>query len=195
MHKLISMFAVPVFFLTTVAAQGQQESPCGLRFAVAEKDDGWGVWPDDARQWWAKDGKKKFPELCEAAREHADFVVAWERHWIREQRAKAIVVKDKQPIVQRVCFPSADGTSESCQDYTDYQEVERQDWEWQDVLVERLSLTVYWARAEAEKSLPVASITKNGLPSLGAKPGKGSFESAMKALRKQTKKSAAAKLK
>ena len=83
MYNLILLFALPVLFVTTVAAQSQRGSACRFHFAVAEKYGQSGVWPDDAGQWWAKDGKKKFPELCESAFEDADFAIAWEKTWTR----------------------------------------------------------------------------------------------------------------
>lgn len=87
MHKLTLSLVVLVLIATTVSAQAQKESPCRLRFALAEKTalDRPGVWPDDAIRWGAKDGKKKFPELCEASPEDADFVLAGERNRLTKE--------------------------------------------------------------------------------------------------------------
>lgn len=83
MYKLTPLLAVFVLFTTTGLAQEQKESTWCLRFAVVEKtrsdSENWGVWPEDATQWWQKDGKKKFRELCDSTLENADFVLAWEK--------------------------------------------------------------------------------------------------------------------
>ena len=87
MPKSIALLAVTLLFITTGAAQEKKESTCRFRFAVSERN-GFGrleAWPEDARQWWSKDGKKKFPELCEAASQEADFVIAWGRKQATEK--------------------------------------------------------------------------------------------------------------
>ena len=96
MFKLISVLALSFLFIAGGSAQAQKESPCRLRFAVAEKTalDRPGVWPADAIRWWAKDGKKKFPELCEVVREGADFVLVWQRGWTTERHS---VMKSESP--------------------------------------------------------------------------------------------------
>ena len=187
MRKLVSLFAVAVFFATTVAAQDPQESPCRLRFAVAEKYDRWGVWPDDARQWWAKDGKKKFPELCEAAFEDADFGIAWEKTWTTVKYIVPILTRDTRPISREICVQSGDFTTYSCTTYTEYEVYDRVDFEDQETQVEQLSVII--SRMQADKRVRVKTIVNKG-----DKPGKASFQSAMKAIRKENKKAVAGPL-
>ena len=140
MYKLISLLALPVFFVGTVAAQGQPESPCRLRFAVAEKHGQSAVWPDDARQWWVKDGKKKFPELCEAAFEDADFAIAWEKTWITVKYFEPVWTRETQPSFRQDCFPSSDFTTVSCTTYTTYEVVDNVNFVDREMEVEQVSV-------------------------------------------------------
>ncbi len=82
MNSLIGLLVMTFLFTPSGFAKKQKEIPCRFRFAVVEKtesgSENWAVWPEDATQWWKKDGKK-FPELCESTREKADFVLTWEK--------------------------------------------------------------------------------------------------------------------
>ena len=187
MYKLISLLALPVFFVGTVAAQGQPESPCRLRFAVAEKHGQSAVWPDDARQWWVKDGKKKFPELCEVAFEDADFAIAWEKTWTTVKYLVPILTRDTRPIPREICVQSGDFTTYPCTTYTEYEVYDRVDFEDQETQVEQLSVII--SRMQADKRVRVKTIVNKG-----GKPGKASFQSAMKAIRKENKKAVAGPL-
>ena len=194
MYKLTLLLAVSILSITTGSAQAQKESPCSLRFAVAEKSgsgaDRWGAWPEDATKWWVKDGKKKFPELCEANREDADFVITWQRDQTTQKSIQTPIPTSEVYSTDHfeyrddaICYPDPNGfAGYECKPtfshITEYHEEQ----------VERLSLTVH--RVQSDKLVPLKAVVKSG-----GKPGKASFQSAMKALRKETKKAGTLKIK
>src|SRR5947209_8282271 len=79
MTKSIALLAITLLMMASSEAQERTHNPCRLRFAVVEDShrDHSGAWPEDAKKWWAKDGKKKFPGFCETTSHDADFVIAW----------------------------------------------------------------------------------------------------------------------
>ena len=204
MRRIIGLLAVTFLFVPSGIAH-QQEAPCRIRFAVVQRSDldtwklrpdnsgTWGAWPGDASKWWFKDGSKKLVALCPAARNDADFVLAWESMQITRTIAEAINKTELQPYTERVCYPSGDGTTQQCEDYTAYREVQTVDWEYHDQQLERTSVTLYRVGREPQTLTPVSRIAKERLPGLNS--GKAAFQSAMKALRKQAKKPAAAQTK
>lgn len=205
MHRLIASLALTFLFISSGIAREQQQPACRVRFAVVQRqdtgtlkvrpddEDTWGRWPEDARKWWVKDGNRKFPDLCEAARIDADFVVAWERMATTRKVAEGIVRRHREPVVRWECEPSNGRSPGKCVQVTYYREVETTDWEYHDRQFERLSVTLYLVGREPQQFIPVSSMAKEKLPGLG--PGKAAFQSAMKAVRKEAKKAAAANTK
>lgn len=205
MHRRIAWLAVTFLFIPSGIAQEQQQPACRVRFAVVQRqdtgtfkvrpdgEDTWGRWPEDARKWWVKDGNKKFADFCEAARNDADFVVAWERMSTTRKVAEGIWKNHREPVVRWECEPANGRSPGRCVQVTYYREVVTTDWEYHDRQFERLSLTLYRVGREPQQFMPVSSLAKEKLAGLG--PGKAAFQSAMKAVRKEAKKAAATKTK
>ena len=181
------------------AAQEQKRSVCRFRFVVTERigHNRWGAWPEDAIEWWAEEGNTKFPELCEATSQDADFVIAW----LRTQRTETYSrPKRDDPWSdgrfpagdcyttpgQTTCSPGPDG-SLSC--YTSPPETvctprpaAFSEWEVHERQVERISATVF--RITNGGCERVATVTKAGYDGIG-RPGRAAFRSVMKAVQKK----------
>jgi len=212
MPKSIALLALTLLFVSTGVAQEQKRSACRFRFAVAERigHDRWGVWPEDARKWWSEEGKKKFPELCETTSQDADFVIAWLRKQSTETHTRpkrdetwiygpfpTLPANDCYTIPgQTTCYTGLDGqticeTSPS-QTICTPQPVALPEWEAYETSVERISVTAY--RVSKDHFERVASVTKAGyFPT--DRPGRASFRSAMKALKKKSQQAAASRMK
>jgi hypothetical protein len=187
MHKLIASLALTFLFVLSGIAQERQDASCRLRFAVVQKldtgtfkvqpddRDSWGQWPEDAKHCWAKDGNKKYSELCEAARSEAEFVVAWEREAITKRVSRKV---GESP--RTMC-----GASDGCRE-----------WEvpiWADLYLrlDRLLATLYWVGGKPQQFVPVWSWAKEESPE--QEIGKEVFERALKALRKEIRNTATRK--
>ena len=194
---ILSLVALAVF-ATTVSAQAPTELSCRWRFAVVQQTDSVldlpEVWPSDAKEWWAKEGIQKFPELCEAARHDADFIVVWRRKWTTERVGTAITRRESRPIRRRTCDPPDERGATQCWDYDDYEEFESVEWEYHEEQIEQLSATVFWTQTNVRTFGRVASVTKKGSSFWGARPGKAAFDSALKTLRKEAKKAESEKI-
>lgn len=70
-----------VLFCPATGIAQDKTAACRYRFTVAETSaqDGKPNWPLDAQTWWARQGQKKHPQLCEAAPAHAEFLIVWRR--------------------------------------------------------------------------------------------------------------------
>ena len=187
MFKLISVLALPFLIVVPGFAQTKMESTECLRFAVVEKwgsmSENWGVWPEDATNWWREDGKKKFPELCEKSRGEADFVLVWQRKWTTE-RHSVMKLQDMQPFGPRQS--EWDCTMDRNNEYhcTLVPPLAQVEWEDFEERVERISVTVN--RVHRDTLVPVKSVVKRR-----GKAGKKSMDSALKFLRKEARKFAA----
>lgn len=198
MHRLIVPLAITFLFVPPGIAQEQQETRCRGRFTVVQRQDTdifkvqpdeqdlWGQWPKDAREWWVKDGTRKFAELCEAPGTDADFLVAWERQAITKN-VRRIVGTHREPVFRTVCKSSNGGRSRRvCWQVISYYR-ETMLLEDQDIRLHRLSVTLYRVEKDLQQFVPVSSLAKERAPD--REIGKEAFESALKALRKEARKS------
>ena len=243
MFKLMSVLTLSFLFNAAGSAQTQMESTWCLRFAMVEKTDSgsenWGVWPEEANQWWQKDGKKKFREFCDSTLENADFVLAWQRKWLSkevcdipwEHPPDPIRYPDPSPVgIERpepppVAYPDYSPPVYTPPDYSppvytppvfpppispppdkgptgitppwpgtggvtpNYLMAPGSSSGCYEVTEERVSVNVYRAPISADKLASAKPIAKK--EGRGGKPGKGAFQGAMKALRKEAKKAGA----
>ena len=188
MHRLIASFVITFLFVPSGIAQEQPDTHCRGRFAVVQKQDtgtfkvqpddrdSWGQWPEDARQWWTKDGKRKFPDLCEAAKSDAEFVVAWE----------------KEPITKRVSRKVGEAPRTMCGASDGCREWDVPIWADHYVRLDRLLATLYWVGREPQQFVPVSSLAKEESPERDI--GKEVFERVLKALRKEIRKTETRKI-
>jgi hypothetical protein len=188
--------------LLLLVAGAAAESLCRVRFAVAEAAPRlWGRWPEDAKAWWNSAGQKKFPGLCEAGAEDADFVIEWrsQRSPIQYSIPKAdgSWTRQPEPILdcsegpqQTTCYPGPDN-QEIC--YTTpgppictARVSLPQPTEWETVVTteEKIWITLY--RAEQNQFHKVKSFSKAGHSSW-ARPGRAAFTRAMKELKAASK--------
>jgi hypothetical protein len=201
MRWVIASLAMTFLFVPSGISQEQQETRCRVRFAVVQREDNgtfkiqpddrdlWGQWPEDAREWWAKDGSRKFAELCEAARTDADFVVTWEKQPITKNLHR-ITGTRRTPVYRTVCEPRNGRLSRrsrrGCWQVVSYYQ-ESLLVKDQRVRLDRLSVTLYQAEGDPQQFVPLSSLAKEKYPDRGI--GKAAFESALKALRKEARKS------
>ncbi len=188
MPKSIALLAITFLLVPAGFAQEKKESMCRFRFAVAERIglDRRGVWPEDERKWWDKDGRKKFPELCEAASQDADFVIAWEKRQTTEKYG--VLRQEDTPaygfLRPGYCYAGPNGET-NCEPAAPDPAAATFHWDWQERQVERVSVTV--CRVRQGQFERVASFSKVGFVPTD-RPGRASFKSAMKALKKKAMK-------
>ena len=115
MLRLNGLLAVTFLLASPGFAQVRKGTPSCLHFAVRESgSESWGIWPEDARKWWAKEAQDKFPELCEASPGNAEFVLEWQREWKwKTQMHSAIGTQTYPPQVDWVCLSGPNG-EEQC---------------------------------------------------------------------------------
>ncbi len=221
MHRLIGLLAMTFLFTPLSFAQEEAGTTCRLRFAVTDSlseetksgetpDDinsgttegarrrfgapsapdyqrleRWEPWPEGAKEWWDKTGKKNFPELCEADRKEADFVIAWQRDRTTQKSIQTVNAGSEVRWMDHIeyregadCYPDPNGIAVfECKPVSSFT--------YYEVQVVRVSLTIH--RVQADKLVPLKAVVKSG-----DKPGKASFQNAIKVLRKEAKRAAAA---
>ena len=217
-RHLIILLVVLVSIPIGVGAQN--ESQCRIHFTVVRGQE-WTqwlepAWPEETVWWWDSEGTRKYPELCYAPLQKADFVVAWEK----ETREVAIFNGGiaPGPPVGAGCEPQgiwpttigippnadAQGPAEplgvvpsnprACQAFLidaslSGREQTRTNRPAQSVVkMERISLALYRAPASSigKFSKPITTVKKDRIPDF-RKFARSMFEPAMKALQKEAR--------
>lgn len=194
--KLILFLGISFLFVSTasVSAGQQTELPCRVPFAVRFGLVRWGLWPADAKKWWVEEGKKKFPELCETQSKDAEFVLSWEEKLTKDKDWEALQELDRDRMRGGIERPgdSDEGIAGARSPLPAPQ------GEGHVALaplepVSEMIVTVYRAGAGGDE-IKVKSIRKKLSYPL-EKPGKDSFRSALKAIRKEAQKAGGTKTK
>ena len=188
MFRLIAVLVLSLFMIVPGFAQKEAASTWCLEFAIVEAElpsSASGKWPADARNWWEKDGKHKFRELCEVDRQDAGLLLVWERKWMTETISRPIT-EPMAPIIFDLPRLEWDCSmdpirQERCVQRLIRPEIKPIRWEDRVETWERVSVTVN--RVQAGSLVPMKTITKKGENS-----GKKSIDSALKFLRKEARK-------
>ena len=196
MHKVAALFAMTVLLAPVSSAQTKKDSGCRIHFAVAPgyAPNALGAWPPDGKKWWQDEGKRKFPELCEAVDEKPEFVITWGTEASIERKGSVGVTTQEAPRAESNCTPgglACSGFPDTPQQKTSRQREKDREFERAAdpksevgkgayTNVYHLFVTVY--RIEPDKSVPVKSIAK-----AGASAGKDSFQSSMSLIQKESK--------
>ena len=189
MFPLIAVLALSFFMTVPGFAQTEAAPTRCLRFAVVEAEFASGVpgtWPADARNWWGKDGMRKFPELCEVSRQDADFLFVWERKWTVEKISRPVnpgwdANLSGFPQVEWDCETRYGEEKERCTVRRIPPKFLTMEWEVREETVEQISVTIH--REQDGQLVPMKTVVKKR-----GKPGKAAIDSALKFLRKKARK-------